>query len=353
MTAPPREIRNPRTGQTMIFRQTAADTAGALLQIECFSAPNGPREPVHSHPRQESRFELLSGRLWFEIDGQGRIAGPGDIVFIPARSLHCFWNEGDEVAHYLQEFRPALEAEHFFETLFGLAQDGHINDNGNPSLLGLSLLVPAMGNVLRPTSPPWPLLRGLSLALRPFARLRGYPARYPRAARVRTGSLADRETLRTQILAAQTGFHSAINGLTDSDLSNPTRNPAWTVGAILVHLVSSLEMVPREVEHARRYKGMYNMPRFIRDRGNAILTRRAARGQTVDSLRRRYDAAVTSALATLDAVPDDEFGRGADFWGEGFRDVASLFAAAGEHLSEHGPDLDGVRVARTSAANVS
>ena len=70
----PRQIRNPRTGQTMIFRQTAADTGGSLLQIECFSEPHGPREPSHTHPQQESRFEILAGRLWFEIEGQQRSA---------------------------------------------------------------------------------------------------------------------------------------------------------------------------------------------------------------------------------------------------------------------------------------
>lgn len=168
------EIANPRTGQTMIFRQTAEDTDGQLLQIECHHEPHGPREPLHTHPVQESRFEILSGSLTFQVDGIERTAGPGEVVTIPPKVAHCFWNDGPEAAHYLQEFRPALRSEHFFRTLFRLAREGKLNDRGMPSTLALAVLVSAMGNTIRPLSPPWPVLRGLAWLLGPIARMRGY-----------------------------------------------------------------------------------------------------------------------------------------------------------------------------------
>lgn len=168
------KIVNPRTGQTMIFRQTARETHGQLLQIECFSEPTGATEPEHIHPKQESRTEILSGELTFRIAGQERVARAGDVVTIPAKVPHSFSNNGAEVAHYLQEFRPALRIDLFFETLFSLARDGKLDDKGMPSLLQVAVFLPAFGDELRPTSPPWPLLRGASWLLGPIARLRGY-----------------------------------------------------------------------------------------------------------------------------------------------------------------------------------
>jgi quercetin dioxygenase-like cupin family protein len=169
-----RAIVNPRTGQTMIFRQTAADTNGRLLQIECFNEPQEPIEPEHIHPNQDSRCQVLTGALTFRIDGVERVVRAGETVTIPAGERHCFWNDGSEVAHHLQEFRPALRTQLFFDTLFALARDGQIDDKGMPKLLPLALLVPAFGDEIRPVRPPWPLLRVLAWLLGPIARLRGY-----------------------------------------------------------------------------------------------------------------------------------------------------------------------------------
>ena len=166
-------IVNPRTGQTMIFRQTAADTGGELLRIECLHEPGGGREPVHTHPAQTSRFEVLAGRLGFSVDGTESFAGPGEVVSIPPRVRHAFWVAGDERAHYVQEFRPALDSERFFRTLFALAEAGKLDDSGMPTTLALPRLVGSMGQAIRPVSPPWPLLRVLAWALSPLARVRG------------------------------------------------------------------------------------------------------------------------------------------------------------------------------------
>lgn len=112
------EIFNPRTGQRMIFRKTGAVTDSQLLQIECFNTPHGPREPEHIHPIQENRFEITEGALRFRIAGSDRTAEPGEIIAIPARTPHFFWNSGDTEAHYIQEFRPALRIDTFFEAWF-------------------------------------------------------------------------------------------------------------------------------------------------------------------------------------------------------------------------------------------
>jgi len=83
------EIINPRTGQRMIFRQTAADTAGKLLQLETVNPP-GPAEPLHRHPLQKSSAAILSGTLHFRVRDEVRVAGRGDRIVIPANAPHHF-----------------------------------------------------------------------------------------------------------------------------------------------------------------------------------------------------------------------------------------------------------------------
>jgi hypothetical protein len=41
---------------------------------------------------------------------------------------------GEEEGHVLVEFRPALNTETFFETMYGLARDGKVDENGVPPL---------------------------------------------------------------------------------------------------------------------------------------------------------------------------------------------------------------------------
>jgi hypothetical protein len=45
------DIRNPVAGLTLRFLQTAADTYGALLQMEATYEPRSLEPPVHFHPR--------------------------------------------------------------------------------------------------------------------------------------------------------------------------------------------------------------------------------------------------------------------------------------------------------------
>jgi mannose-6-phosphate isomerase-like protein (cupin superfamily) len=170
-------IENARTGQRMTFEITAADSDGALVRIDSHNPP-GPFEPVHVHPEQESRAEVVSGFLLFVVGGREIRLGPGDQTLIPAGTPHTFRNEGPEAAHSIQEFRPALKIAECFETLFALAARGELDAHGMPSPLQLALTVPEFGREMRLPSPPW-LIQRLALApLAPLARLRGLRATY-------------------------------------------------------------------------------------------------------------------------------------------------------------------------------
>ncbi len=98
-------------------------------------------------------------------------------ISIAANTPHRFWNEGDEDAHSIQFFKPALDIASFFETFFALAQQDKLDSKGMPHPLQLAVLVPEFADELRPLSPPWPLLKALAAVLGPLARARGYRGR--------------------------------------------------------------------------------------------------------------------------------------------------------------------------------
>jgi hypothetical protein len=75
--------------------------------------------------------------------------------------------------------RPALKTEAFFETIWGLAKDGKVNDKGVPTLLRVALIAREYEDVFRLASPPWAVQRLLFGSLAPIGILLGYRAEYP------------------------------------------------------------------------------------------------------------------------------------------------------------------------------
>ena len=173
------EIVNSRTGQRTIFLQTAADTGGTYLRMETFHPAGQPAEPEHVHPFQTSHCAVLSGRLHFRIADTERIVSAGESRESPRNVPHYFWNESDEEAHAIQEFRPALNIEDFFATYFALARAGKLTEQGIPAnVFHLAVLLHEYDQVIRVTKPPR-LVQRLLMSLAPFGRFLGYRGTYP------------------------------------------------------------------------------------------------------------------------------------------------------------------------------
>jgi mannose-6-phosphate isomerase-like protein (cupin superfamily) len=164
-----REITNPRNGQRMKMLKTAAETNGQLLSIECYSPPSQIREPEHIHPHQENIFEILDGRLHFRIAGKVISMGRGEVVVIPARTPHHFWNESGQEAHYIQKFKPAMNMEAFYRTYFKMAKENKLNKKGKPNMLRISRLCLRHQNEVRLARPSWPIQKFIFIILSPFA----------------------------------------------------------------------------------------------------------------------------------------------------------------------------------------
>jgi quercetin dioxygenase-like cupin family protein len=172
------KITNARTGQIMIFLNTGRETNGELLEIECYSPPTNAKEPEHVHPRQSNNFRMISGSCIFSVNGREEIVDAGQSISIPPNTKHRFWNSGPAIAHYIQEFSPALHIDEFFETFFALSRDGKLNEKGIPNLFLGSLIMLKHQNEIRVINPPWPLQLITYWTLSPIGRLMGYHSNY-------------------------------------------------------------------------------------------------------------------------------------------------------------------------------
>lgn len=173
-------LQHPVTGERVVWRKVAQDTNGQLLQGDLFAQPGGFVAAEHIHPKQEERFEVVSGRLTVRIDGRESALGPGDVTIVRPGQPHVWWNAGEDEVHVLGELRPALRTEMFFETFFGLATDGKTNRKGLPNPLRLAVLMREFEDEVRLARPPFAIQKVLFGSLGMVGRVLGYRAWYPR-----------------------------------------------------------------------------------------------------------------------------------------------------------------------------
>jgi quercetin dioxygenase-like cupin family protein len=171
---------NPVSGERFVFRQTAADTDGELLEFDLHLAPQGQVPGRHVHKLQEERFEVLSGTMRFKLGRKTIVAGPGETVLVPAGASHRFDNGGDDEAVVRVQVRPAMKMEQLFETVVGLAEEGRTTKKGMPKPLDLALFVHEFKDEVQAPFPPAFMQRAALAPLAFLARKRGHGRRYGR-----------------------------------------------------------------------------------------------------------------------------------------------------------------------------
>ena len=175
-------IENPVSGERITFLQTAADTAGELLEFELELSADGRVPGAHVHPSQEERFHVLEGTMTFRLGMKKIAAEAGETVVVPAGRVHKFTNGGDDVARARVEVVPALDMEDLLTTTTELALEGNVLRSGMPKPLHLALFVSRFRREVRAPFPPAWMVRALMSPLAAIARMRGHHERYALAA---------------------------------------------------------------------------------------------------------------------------------------------------------------------------
>lgn len=116
-----------------------------------------------------------------------------------------------------------------------------------------------------------------------------------------------RDELRAELEATRQAYHALLDSLSEEDWEKPSGNLAWTVGQLMVHMTFAPRMLPADVNLIRRGGWMPKLPAFLFNWSNVLMTRWAARKETVHSVGALYDAAHDRALSVLETVQDDEW----------------------------------------------
>ena len=92
-----------------------SETDGTVSLFEEITHPNaGP--PLHVHYNSDEFFRILDGQYRFQAGDRVIDATPGDSVYVPKGTPHCFCNVGEKAARMFMGFTPA-GAEEFFDWL--------------------------------------------------------------------------------------------------------------------------------------------------------------------------------------------------------------------------------------------
>jgi mannose-6-phosphate isomerase-like protein (cupin superfamily) len=170
-------IINPIVGQNIRFLQTAKDTDGKLLEMEASYGPFSREPPAHYHPRQHEVFMIIKGQMTVRLKGKILFLNEGEILHIPAKTIHSMWNNSASPTIVNWKIQPALNTEYFLETANGLAAEKARRQRFN-SLLQRSLIANKYSNVFRLSQPSFLIQKFLFILLTPVALLAGYRASY-------------------------------------------------------------------------------------------------------------------------------------------------------------------------------
>jgi mannose-6-phosphate isomerase-like protein (cupin superfamily) len=160
-------------GERLTLLNTGQETNGEVLEIDVSFKPTAETnvlkwQDVHVHPRQEERFEVISGAVRFRIGDREQILTVGQRITGPPNTPHR-WNSADgKDIHMRAELRPALHT----DAAFSSAQ--HVR--GKMSLLQAAVIMSEFDGIAYPTKPPPLVMRTLVRALAPIGRLLGYRA---------------------------------------------------------------------------------------------------------------------------------------------------------------------------------
>jgi mannose-6-phosphate isomerase-like protein (cupin superfamily) len=148
---------------------------GDVVRVDVWVDPGGAG-PLHFHPQQVERWEILEGEAEFRVGREKRRVRVGDRLVVEPGVRHAFANRGAEVAHLRAEVDPPLDIEAFLTEGAALNRSGRYTARGIPKGLRAAIDAAAFIERYRQTTvllfPPRPVQRVLVWALAPFARRR-------------------------------------------------------------------------------------------------------------------------------------------------------------------------------------
>ena len=151
----------PELGGTLTFLRSAAETDGALVEVEVCGRSRGFLTQAHVHRRQTERFEVVAGVLRLAMDGEERLLRAGDVAVVPPGKAHeqAGIEDGTTVRITLS---PAAGSEAFFERLGYLSREGRFTRGGYPRPLAAAEMIRDFSADSAAAHPPAAVQRALA-----------------------------------------------------------------------------------------------------------------------------------------------------------------------------------------------
>jgi len=165
-------IENPAMGARLRFRRLVRGRDDSVLEFDFFLRPGGVIAVDHLHPRQEERFEVISGAVTGHVDGEPQTVRAGGTSVVSPGIAHAWRNAADGETHLRVQFRPALRIAELFETVFALGRAGRADECGVPRFPRRLAVLAAFGDEVRPAGMPRVVHRLLVLLFGPFTTTR-------------------------------------------------------------------------------------------------------------------------------------------------------------------------------------
>lgn len=178
-----------------VVRKGAAETDGEFVRFEStmYPAADAPNPDLpherwsldyefeHVHPEQAERWEVLSGELRVAVDVEARTLTEGETATLPAGVPHRHDNPTDRPIRVVWERRPAFEDAEWAESLYALAQEGAVDQEGVPGPLQLAVITDAYPDEsVYSAAVPVGVQKLAFSALAAVGRLAGYEATHER-----------------------------------------------------------------------------------------------------------------------------------------------------------------------------
>src|SRR4051812_49741118 len=111
-------IEAPTMGHRVTWRSDPVSTSGELLRFNFWMRGDASPPPLHVHPRQEERIEVVSGSVLSISGGVRRVLGPGGTICTPPGEPHTVGPAGGGAGGMNVVFRPAFGFRRLLEGLF-------------------------------------------------------------------------------------------------------------------------------------------------------------------------------------------------------------------------------------------
>ena len=177
------ELNNPVTKEHAQILEAAWQNPQGRARAEMIARVGSRVLGEHLHPGLVERFTVLEGELTVRRDGKLGTLVEGQTGEVRAGQWHDWWNASDRDARVIVEVEPGERFAYMLETLFGLAELGHVDAKGMPNLLQMALIGREFSDTVQFRSPPPAIQKALFAALAPIAHALGYRATYPQLSR--------------------------------------------------------------------------------------------------------------------------------------------------------------------------